>query len=90
MLYKLFLCYIVVINLIAFFAFLIDKDKARRRKWRIPESTLMSFAIVGGSIGALMGMYVWRHKTHHVNFLLGLPLVFLCHVAIAICIVLFV
>jgi uncharacterized membrane protein YsdA (DUF1294 family) len=54
---------------------LADKLKAKRGAWRIPEATLMGIAAVGGSIGALIGMYCFRHKTRHLKFALGLPLI---------------
>jgi uncharacterized membrane protein YsdA (DUF1294 family) len=54
---------------------LIDKQKARKKKWRIPEATLMGFAAAGGSVGALAGMYTFRHKTLHKNFTIGIPLI---------------
>ena len=54
---------------------LADKLKAKRGAWRIPEATLLGIAAVGGSIGALIGMYLFRHKTRHLKFTLGLPLI---------------
>ena len=67
--------YLVLVNAIAFLLMRIDKLKAKKGAWRIPESTLMGAAILGGSIGAIAGMYLFRHKTRHVKFFLGLPLV---------------
>lgn len=61
-----------------------DKLKARRGAWRIPESTLMGVAAIGGSVGALIGMYRFRHKTRHVKFTLGIPLILIAQIALAI------
>ena len=69
--------YFVFINVLTFLLYGIDKWKARRGKWRIPEETLIWLAIVGGSIGALLGMYLFRHKTRHKKFTLGIPAIFL-------------
>ena len=67
---------LVVINLIAFTLFGVDKHKARHDLWRIPEKTLFLFAILGGSVGAFLGMKFFRHKTKHKRFSIGLPLIF--------------
>ena len=65
--------YLIGINVVTFFIYGIDKWKARRGKWRIPEDTLIWLAIAGGSIGALLGIYLFRHKTQHKKFTLGIP-----------------
>lgn len=78
---KIILLYLFAINIVAFFAFGIDKLKAKRDKWRIPESTLLSMAVLGGSIGALAGMKVWRHKTLHDKFRIGIPVIIALQVA---------
>lgn len=70
---KLFFIYLLVINALGYLLMLIDKQKARRGKWRIPEATLMGVAAVGGSVGSLLGMYTFRHKTRHPKFTLGIP-----------------
>ena len=75
--------YLVGINVLTFLIYGIDKWKARRRKWRIPEDTLIWLAIAGGSVGALLGMYLFRHKTMHRKFAIGLPLIFLIQAALA-------
>ncbi|HAU4952160.1 TPA: DUF1294 domain-containing protein, partial [Clostridioides difficile] len=59
------LIYFIVINSIAFFSMYIDKKRAVRNEWRIKEATLMSIAVIGGSIGSMIGMYSFRHKTKH-------------------------
>ena len=72
---KIILLYLFAINVVAFFAFGIDKLKAKRDKWRIPESTLLSMAVLGGSIGAIAAMALFRHKTLHLKFRYGVPLI---------------
>ena len=69
----LLLAYIVVINVIGFALMGIDKAKARKRAWRIPEATLFLIALVGGSLGTTVGMRVFRHKTLHWYFVFGMP-----------------
>ncbi len=67
--------YLVLINAVAFALMLADKHKARKNLWRIPESTLLTAALVGGSLGAIAGMYAARHKTKHLKFSVGLPVI---------------
>lgn len=67
--------YLIIINAAAFLLMLADKWKARQKLWRIPESTLIAAAVIGGSIGALAGMYTFRHKTRHQKFTIGIPLI---------------
>ena len=74
--------YLIGINVVTFFIYGIDKWKARRGKWRIPEETLIWLAIAGGSIGALLGMYLCRHKTQHKKFTLGIPVIILVQAVI--------
>lgn len=76
------ICYIVVINLVSFMMFGIDKYKARRGQWRISEATLLAVAAIGGSIGVWMGMKVWHHKTLHSKFRYGVPIMLLAHIAL--------
>ena len=76
------ICYIVVINLVSFMMFGIDKYKARRGQWRISEATLLAVAAIGGSIGAWMGMKVWHHKTLNSKFRYGVPIMLLAHIAL--------
>ena len=75
-----FIYYLIGINVLTFLLYDIDKWKAQRGKWRIPEDTLIWLAIVGGSIGALLGMYLFHHKTKHRKFALGVPAIFLVQV----------
>lgn len=70
---RYFLVYLLLINAVAFALMLADKQKAIRGRWRIPERTLILSAALGGSIGALLGMYTFRHKTRHPKFTFGIP-----------------
>ena len=72
---KLIYLYLLIINAAGFLLMLIDKVKAKKNLWRIPEKTLFLTAIFGGSIGSLAGMYLFRHKTQHPTFTLGMPLI---------------
>ena len=69
--------YLIAVNVLAFSLMGIDKSKARRGAWRIPEKVLFLSAVVGGSVGALLGMFAFRHKTKHLRFVLGLPAILL-------------
>ena len=73
--YTLLLFYLLLINAAAFALMLADKQKAKKHRWRIPESTLLTFALLGGSFGALAGMYLVRHKTRHLKFTVGIPVI---------------
>ena len=68
---------------------LVDKIKAKRNLWRIPESTLIAVAAIGGSIGAIAGMNLFRHKTKHAKFYIGLPVILALQIVAAICIIFF-
>ena len=67
--------YLLIINAAAFLLMLADKQRARKNIWRIPEATLIGVAALGGSAGALLGMYIIRHKTRHLKFTLGIPVI---------------
>ena len=73
---------LIVINVITFLVYGIDKLKAKQGSWRISEATLLTLAVIGGSIGALLGMQVWNHKTMHKKFKYGLPLILLAQIAL--------
>ena len=73
---------LIVINVITFLIYGIDKWKAKQGSWRISEATLLTLAVVGGSIGALLGMQVWHHKTLHKKFKYGLPLILLAQITL--------
>ena len=76
--------YVAIINTLAFIVYGIDKLKAKKGKWRIPESTLLLLAIIGGSIGAWFGIKVWHHKTLHKKFKYGITLIVIAQIAIAV------
>lgn len=83
---KLFQIYLLLINALAFLLMLIDKYKAKKNLWRIRESTLLLIAAIGGSIGALAGMYTFRHKTKHLKFTLSIPVILVLQIVAAYCI----
>ncbi|MBN1056246.1 DUF1294 domain-containing protein [Clostridium botulinum] len=70
---KIVLIYLLFINFIGFCIMLVDKNRAIHKEWRVPEKTLIGISIIGGSIGMLLGMFTFRHKTKHLKFLLGIP-----------------
>jgi len=76
--------YLVLINLIAFIVYGVDKSLAVKHKWRISEKALITLAAVGGSVGAFLGMQIFRHKTKHIKFIICVPLFFILQVALAI------
>lgn len=78
------LIYLAFINVVAFFVYGIDKWKAKKDKWRTSEATLLWLAVIGGSIGAWMGMKMWHHKTLHKKFRYGLPLIIIMQIAVVI------
>ena len=84
---KLFLVYLFLVNALGLLLMLIDKYKAKKNLWRIPEATLLGVAIIGGSLGSILGMRLARHKTKHLPFHLGLPVIFA--VQVIICVILF-
>ena len=75
------LYYLFIINALGWLIMLIDKLKAKKHAWRIPEATLMGVALLGGSLGAMVSMLMFRHKTKHLKFALGLPLIFVVQLA---------
>ena len=81
---KYFLLYLLLINAAAFVLMLVDKVKAKKNRWRISERTLMLSAALGGSVGALLGMYTFRHKTRHIKFTLGVPSILIIQLALAL------
>ena len=81
---KLIFLYLLIINAVGFLLMLVDKYKAKKNLWRIPEATLMTAAALGGSVGCLIGMYTVRHKTKHLKFTLGIPVILTAQITAAI------
>ena len=81
---RILFIYLQVINVATFLTFGIDKWKARNNRWRLREAALLGLAVLGGSIGAWLGMRVWHHKTLHRKFKYGVPLILLVQIAIAV------
>ena len=81
---KYILIYLGIINLIGFFSMFLDKQKAKRGKWRIPEKTLFLLAAIGGSLGTTLGMHVFRHKTKHWYFKFGMPMILIVQIVLII------
>ena len=79
-----FVIYLLLINLLTLIVFAVDKQRARRQAWRIPESTLLLLAVLGGSLGAWAGIRLCHHKTRHRKFALGVPLIFCLQLALAL------
>lgn len=79
----LVVCCLTVVNAVAFIVYGIDKYRARNAKWRIPEATLLMLAVVGGSVGAWLGMKAWHHKTGHRKFRYGVPAILLLQIVVA-------
>lgn len=77
---KYFIIYLIIINIIAFIAMHIDKKRAKMGKWRIKEYTLFILALIGGSIGAIAGMYTFRHKTKKARFVIGFPAILIIQI----------
>ena len=75
---------LIIINLITFLLYGIDKLKAKKGKWRISEATLLLLAVIGGSIGAWLGIKIWHHKTLHKKFKYGIPLIIFAQIVVAI------
>ncbi len=80
----LIIIYLVVINFISFIMMGLDKYKAKKRAWRIPESTLFVLALIGGSVGSIAGMHLFHHKTRHWYFLYGMPAILIIQILIVI------
>ena len=76
--------YLFAINIVSFFLYGIDKYKAKKGQWRIPEATLLMIAVIGGSIGAWVGMRLWHHKTMHKKFKYGIPVIMIMQVCLVV------
>ena len=79
-----FIIYLLIINLIGFAIMFIDKEKAKRGSWRIPEKTIFIVTAIGGGIGTIAGMYKFRHKTKKLKFTFGMPAILAIEIAILI------
>ncbi len=80
--------YLILINLALFLTMAADKSRAKRDKRRVPEATLFLLALIGGSIGGIAGMYSFRHKTRHMSFVIGFPLILALQLALAVFLIL--
>ena len=81
-LHSCLVCYLLAINAVTFIVYGIDKYKAKKAKWCISEATLLLLAVLGGSVGAWVGMKVWHHKTMHKKFKYGIPAILLIQIAL--------
>ena len=81
---RVILSLILIVNVLAFLLYGIDKWKAKRARWRIPESVLLGLAAVGGSSGAWLGMRVWHHKTQHKKFRYGVPAILVAQIVLLV------
>ena len=84
---NIILGYLLAVNITSFLLYGIDKYKAKKGRWRISEATLLLMAVIGGSIGAWVGMRLWHHKTMHKKFKYGIPVIIILQVALAVCMV---
>ena len=84
---ELLCLYLGAINVVTFVTYGVDKWKAKHNRWRIPEATLLGMAVVGGSLGAWLGMRVWHHKTLHWKFRIGVPAIIGAQIALSIAII---
>ena len=81
---KILICvFLVLMNLLGYELMAMDKRRARAGRWRIPEASLFGVALLGGSVGCILGMYVFRHKTRHIAFVIGMPLILIAQLAAA-------
>ena len=82
--HKVAFLYVIIMNIIGVMMMGLDKSRAKRHAWRIPERTLFLISLLGGSVGSLAGMYLFRHKTKHMKFVIGMPLILLIQIAACI------
>jgi len=76
--------YLLIVNVLGFVLMFVDKKRAQNNQWRIKEATLFLSAAIGGSIGSMLGMKVFRHKTKHLSFLIGMPAIFIVQIALVV------
>ena len=82
--YQYSMYYLLAINCLSFILFGLDKNKAKKGKWRISEATLLMMVVIGGSIGAWVGMRLWHHKTMHKKFKYGIPIIIIMQVSLVV------
>lgn len=82
--WRTWVVYLIIINIVGFFIMGIDKWKAKRNSWRIPEKTLFLVTLLGGGIGTNIGMYYFRHKTKKVEFMIGFPTITIAEIVLLI------
>ncbi len=82
--YQILAVYLLIMNIVGIIIMGLDKHRAKKNRWRIPEKTLFIVSAIGGSAGTWAGMYLFRHKTKHWYFVIGMPLIFMIHVVIAV------
>ncbi len=85
---KVILIYLFIMNAAGFLVMTADKIFAKTEAWRVPERNLLGIAAIGGSIGVWLAMYIVRHKTKHMKFVIGVPLIFLCQTGLALYLIL--
>lgn len=81
---KILAVYLCIINVLSFLFMLADKRKAIKNRWRIPERTLLTLCAIGGSLGGYLGMQLFRHKTKHPRFSIGVPVMLVVHIAVLV------
>lgn len=81
---RVLIIYFIIINLVGLFSMYLDKYKAKKHLWRIPEATLFLIAIIGGSIGSILGMRIFHHKTRHWYFVYGMPAILILQIALIV------
>ena len=79
---KFLFLYLLIVNAAGFLVMTLDKLMAKKKAWRIPERTLLTFAVIGGSVGVLTAMYAVRHKTRHAKFYLGVPAILIAQITL--------
>ena len=84
---KSLLIFLILVNVVTFCVYVDDKRRAKKRAWRTSESTLVILALIGGSVGALLAMLLARHKTRHIEFVIGIPLIIIVQILLAIFII---
>ncbi len=84
---KNIIIYVIIINLFTFFMMWLDKRKAKKGKWRIPENTLLILVLLGGGIGGIAGMYTFRHKTQKMKFVIEFPVILICQILLILLII---